>query len=70
MTKKIHPFMHSAGYYGTNSTDLTYVVNVDNPGSTSFTIHNLAAGTWYFAIKSHDTANAESNLSAIVPATI
>jgi hypothetical protein len=57
-------------YYGTKSTDLTYVVNVDNPGSTSFTVNNLATGTWYFAIKSYDTANAESNLSAVVAVTI
>lgn len=57
-------------YYGTNSTDLTHLVNVDDPGSTSFTIHNLATGTWYFAIKSYDTANAESNSSAVVAVTI
>jgi len=57
-------------YYGTDSTDLTHVVHIDNPGSTSFTINNLTTGTWYFAIKSYDSADAESNLSAVVAVTI
>jgi hypothetical protein len=57
-------------YYGTNSADLTYVVNVDNPGSTSFTINNLAAGNWYFSIKSYTSSDVESDFSAIVPVTI
>ncbi len=57
-------------YYGTTATDLTHVVNVEDSGSTSFTINNLTTGTWYFAIKSYDTANAESDLSAVVAVTI
>ena len=57
-------------YYGTNSSDLTHVINVANPDSTSFVIDHLAGGTWYFAIKSYDARNVESALSAIVPVTI
>jgi hypothetical protein len=57
-------------YYGTSSADLTHVVNISGPGSTSFVVDNLSNGTWYFAIKSYDTANIESGLSAIVPITI
>ena len=57
-------------YYGTNSSDLTHVINVANPDSTSFVIDHLAGGTWYFAIKSYDARNVESALSAIVPVPI
>jgi hypothetical protein len=57
-------------YYGTSSTDLTHVVDVSNPGSTSYVINNLSAGTWYFAIKSYDTNSVESSSSAVVPVQI
>ncbi len=57
-------------YYGPNASDLTHVVNIANPDSTSFVIDSLAGGTWYFAIKSYDARNVESALSAIVPVTI
>jgi hypothetical protein len=57
-------------YYGPNSSDLTHVVNITNPDSTSFVIDNLSSGTWYFAIKSYDARNVESDLSAIVAVPI
>ncbi len=57
-------------YYGENSTHLTQVVDVKNPGSTSFVVDKLASGTWYFAIKSYNGADVESGLSAIVAVSI
>jgi len=57
-------------YYGASSTQLTQVVDIGNPDSTSFLIDNLATGTWYFAIKSYTSSNIESSLSAIVSVTI
>ena len=57
-------------YYGPSSSDLTHVINITNPDSTSFVIDNLANGTWYFAIKSYDARNVESDLSAIVAVPI
>jgi hypothetical protein len=57
-------------YYGASSTQLTQVVDIGNPDSSSFLIDNLATGTWYFAIKSYTSSNIESSLSAIVSVTI
>lgn len=57
-------------YYGESSTQLTQVVDVTNPGSTSFIVGNLASGTWYFAIRSYSSADVESSLSAIVAVAI
>jgi len=57
-------------YYGASSTQLTQVVNIANPDSTSFVVDNLATGTWYFAIKSYTSSDVESSLSAIVSVTI
>jgi hypothetical protein len=57
-------------YYGESSTQLTQVVDIGNPDSTSFVVDNLATGTWYFAIKSYTSSDIESSLSAIVSVTI
>src|SRR5581483_12005001 len=41
-----------AGYYihyGTSASAMTKTITVSSPGTTSYTISNLAAGTWYFA---------------------
>jgi Putative Ig domain len=57
-------------YYGESSTQLTQVVDISDPGSTSFVVDNLASGAWYFAIKSYTSSDVESSLSAIVSVTI
>jgi hypothetical protein len=53
-------------YYGTSSSTLTQVVQL--PGATapmSYTVSNLASGTWYFGATAYTTSGMESALSAI-----
>jgi hypothetical protein len=53
-------------YYGTSSSTLTQVVQL--PGATasmSYTVSNLASGTWYFGATAYTTSGMESTLSAI-----
>jgi hypothetical protein len=62
-----------AGYrivYGTSSTALTNTVSVPTAGVASYTIDNLASGTWYFAVKSYTSAGAESDPSNVASKTI
>jgi large repetitive protein len=52
-----------AGYriaYGTSSSALNQVIQVPNPGSTAYVIEGLSAGTWYFSVRSYNSAGAES----------
>jgi hypothetical protein len=39
---------------------MTTSVTVANPGTTSYTISNLASGTWYFAVNAFTTDGLES----------
>jgi hypothetical protein len=58
-------------YYGTSSSSLTQVVQL--PGATaptSYTLGNLASGTWYFGATAYDTAGSESGLSAVASKAI
>jgi Putative Ig domain/Fibronectin type III domain len=62
-----------AGYkvhYGTSPDQLTQVINLPNPGLTSYVVDNLTAGTWYFAVTSYATGGVESQQSGIVSAKI
>lgn len=62
-----------AGYrvlYGTNSANLNRTVRVDNPSVSTYLIENLAAGTWFFALKAISTTGHESEASAIGSKTI
>jgi Putative Ig domain len=57
-----------AGYhihYGTSPSALATVVNIANPGTTTYTVTNLASGTWYFATSAYTTSGVESALSNI-----
>ncbi len=64
-------------YYGTASrgsitnppSGYTNVIDLHNT-STSYTINNLADGTYYFAVTAYDTSNNESAYSAEVSKTI
>jgi hypothetical protein len=56
-------------HYGTSSGSLDLQLKVD-AGLTRYVIDNLAAGTWYFAVSSYNSAGVESALSAIVSKTI
>lgn len=58
------PLNDLAGYkvfYGTSPGVYTNELTINDPSATSFTVGNLAPGTWYFAMKAFDSAG---NLSA------
>jgi len=57
-------------YYGNSASNLSRVVNITNPGITSFLIENLAAGTWYFSVRAYTAEGTESSNSAVVSKTI
>ena len=57
-------------YYGSTQTALNQVIAVAGAGAVSYTISNLAPGTWYFAIAAFNTEKVESGLSAVVPVAL
>jgi hypothetical protein len=57
-------------YYGSTPTALNKVIAVAGAGAVSYTINNLSAGTWYFAIAAYNTEKVESGLSAVVPVAL
>ena len=57
-------------YYGESQTTLNETVNLTGTGLQTYVIDNLAAGTWYFAIKAVNSAGVESALSNVVSKTI
>jgi hypothetical protein len=56
--------------YGKSAGSLTNTVNVPTVGVTSYTIEDLAAGTWYFSIESLNSAGTVSAPTNVVSATI
>ncbi len=62
-----------AGYrvaYGNSSTNLGQSQSLDNPGLSSYTVNNLAAGTWYFAVYAVNSSGIESGISNVASKTI
>ncbi|HEY6823390.1 MAG TPA: putative Ig domain-containing protein [Steroidobacteraceae bacterium] len=57
-------------YYGNSAADLSQVVQVSGTDESSYTIKNLAAGTWYFAASAYTTTGAQSALSSVVSKSI
>jgi hypothetical protein len=57
-------------YYGTSADNLTQTVQISNPGLAAYTLANLPAGTWYFAVTSYSSAGIESARSAIVSVSL
>ena len=57
-------------YYGTSASNLSQSVKVASTTSTSYTISNLPAGTWYFGAMAYTTTGMQSAMSAIVSTTI
>ncbi len=55
-------------YYGTSSGNYTKVINAGNV--TSYTVNDLPAGTYYFAVTTYDAQNIESGYSGEVTKTI
>lgn len=56
--------------YGTSAGSLTQSVTIADPSTTSYTLHELASGTWYFAISAYTSNGAQSSLSNVVSKTI
>ena len=50
-------------YYGRNKDNLTQVIEVDNPGLTSYVIENLTLARWFFTMTSVNIAGVESDRS-------
>lgn len=62
-----------AGYriaYGTSASALNQTIDISNPSLTTYVVDDLAAGTWYFAVKAYTSAGAESALSNVASKTI
>ena len=53
-------------FYGTSSSNLTQQVQLPGTSTTTYTIDNLAAGTWYFGAAAYNSAGTQSAMSAIV----
>lgn len=53
-----------------SAADLDRLVSIANPSTTSYTIGNLSAGTWYFAIAADAIGGAQSALSNVVSTTL
>jgi hypothetical protein len=67
------PLTDLAGYvirYGTSSTALNDKISVASASATGAKITNLSPGNWSFAVSAINTANVESQFSAIVGKTI
>ena len=67
------PLTDLAGYtirYGTNPGTLDQVIEIKNPGITSYVLDNLAPATWYFAISSVNSEGVESQTTGVVWTTI
>jgi hypothetical protein len=63
------PLTNLAGYvirYGTGAAALNSQISIGSPNSTDVEISNLAAGNWYFEVAAINTANVESQFSALV----
>ncbi len=57
-------------YYGTTQGNLTKVVDITNPGVASYMVSDLAAGMWYFALTSVNTAGEESVRSSVISTVV
>ena len=50
-------------HYGTSPSALTQVVEINNPGLTSYMIQNLTPATWYFSLRAYSSDGVESEPS-------
>lgn len=67
------PLTDLAGYrihYGTSPSALNLVVDINNPGLTSYMIQNLTPATWYFRLRAYSSDGVESELSNTASKTI
>lgn len=57
-------------YYGTSTGSYTESVTISDPMTTTYTVQNLAASTYFFVLRAYDKSNVESASSAEVSKTI
>jgi hypothetical protein len=57
-------------YYGKSSSQLDQVVEISNPGISSYQVDGLTEGTWYFSVHSYTHAGTESTDSNLASKTI
>jgi hypothetical protein len=46
------------------------VIDIANASAVSYTVTELSAGTWYFAVSAYTTSGVESSLSNVGSKTI
>jgi hypothetical protein len=56
--------------YGQSPSALTQSVQISDPSTTSFTVDNLAHGTWYFGITAVNSAGTQSGPTNTATATL
>jgi hypothetical protein len=67
------PLTNLAGmriYYGTSPTSLSQQIQLASTTPATYTVSNLASGTWYFGATAYTTAGTESALSPVVTLTL
>jgi hypothetical protein len=67
------PLTNLAGYYiyyGSSANNLNQSQQIANPGATSYTVGNLAPGTWYLGVVDYNAGGIQSTLSNIASATV
>jgi len=57
-------------YYGTSASSLTQVLDLPGATATTYTLGNLASGTWYFAATAYTSGGQESSPSATASKSI
>jgi hypothetical protein len=56
--------------YGTSASNLNQQVTLASATQSSYTISNLASGTWYFGGVAYNSAGTQSSMSQLVSATV
>lgn len=51
-------------YYGTDSNQLSNVIELENPGLTTYVVDQLSASVWYFSMTALNSRGLESDPSA------
>ena len=57
-------------YYGNSSGSMTNKITVSDPSTVSYTVGNLASGTWYFGIVAYTNSGLQSSMSNVGSKTI
>lgn len=52
--------------YGRSAATLDQSATIGNPSISTYTVQNLASGTWYFAVAAYNNGGGESGLTASV----